>query len=166
MTLARLRLVLLVCLGLLAAAPVEAARFGTDETVHRIEDVTLKGPKDETLYLGYMTRIRWFLGGIYVEDRGYVLGVQGDRTRFFPMPQGEALKGFQQRGFLPDPLPPYSLSFIDYLLGYSLWLTLAGVALYCLVAKLRRPGGAAADRTMPPTPGTPGTPDTPPGPMA
>lgn len=156
--------ILLVLFGLLLAGPAQAARFGTDESIHRIEDVKLKGAKDEPLYLGYVTRIRWFGGGIYVEDGGYVLGVQGNSKRFYPMPEGEALKRFQRDGFLPDPLPKYSLSFFDYLFGYSLWIVLAGVGLFWLVSKFRKPGGAAAEQTMPPTPGTPDTPGTPPGP--
>ena len=43
----------------LALVPVDRAhaqyRFGTDEQIHFIEDVPLKGAKDEALYLGYMT---------------------------------------------------------------------------------------------------------------
>lgn len=156
---------LLAVLALLAAAPAQAAyKFGTDETINKIEDVKLKGKDDEALFLGYMARTHWFLAGLYVEDVGYVLGVEGQSKRFYQMPQGEELKRFQRDGFLPDPLPKYSLSFFDYLFGYSLWLVLAGVGISLLVAKYRKPGGAAAEETMPATPGTPGTPGTPPGP--
>src|SRR5262245_18040718 len=104
--------------------------FGKDETIHFLQDVKLTGPNQEALYLGYMTAIQFFLAGLYVWDEGYVLGVKGDSKKFFHMPTGDELKGFQQRGLLPDPLPPYSLSFFDYLFGYSLWIVVAVVVLW------------------------------------
>ena len=104
--------------------------FGKDQTIHFLQDVKLTGPNQEPLFLGYMTAIQFFLAGLYVQDEGYVLGVKGDSKKFFRMPTGDELKGFQQRGLLPDPLPPYSLGFFDYLIGYSLWLVLAVVVLW------------------------------------
>ena len=58
----------------LALVPVDRAhaqyRFGTDEQIHFIQDVPLKGAKDEALYLGYMTKTKNFLLGFSVEDAG------------------------------------------------------------------------------------------------
>src|SRR5262245_26837938 len=119
------RIVSVLVVAFLCCSATTAAHaklmFGKDETIHFLQDVKLTGPNQETLYLGYMTAIQFFLAGVYVEDEGYVLGVKGESKTFFRVPTGEELKGFQQRGLLPDPLPPYSLNFFDYLFGYSLW---------------------------------------------
>ena len=140
------RLVPLLILALLASSPAQAYRFGTDESIHKIQDVTLKGPEDEKLFLGYMTRTRWFLAGLYVEDAGYVLGVEGPGKRYFNMPTGEQLAGFQRNGFLPDPLPGYSISAFDYIFGYSLWWALALGAFFVWLGdrKKRRTAAQAA----------------------
>jgi len=149
----RYGLVLLALLALAVPFQAQAAyKFGTDETIDRIEDVKLKGEDDEALFLGHMVRTHWFLAGLYVEDAGYVLGVQGDSKRFYRVPEGEELKRFQREGFLPDPLPAYSLSFFDYLFGYSLWLVVAGLGLWTLVSKLRA-GRDEAEQATSSTPG-------------
>lgn len=129
--------VLLLLALTLAPRPAEAQyRFGEDDNIHRIQDVKLKGKDDEELFLGYMTKTYNFLGGIYVEDAGYVLGVKGQDKRYYRMPTGDELVKFQEAGTLPDPLPPYRLGFFDYLLGYSLWLMLLVVALFVFGGKL------------------------------
>ena len=110
-------------------------RFGAEEEIHAIQDVPLKGAKEEDLYLGYMTRTQNFLLGLYVEDRGYVLGVKGESKRYYDLPQGEDLARFQNAGTLPNPLPPYKLGFLDYLVGYSLWWALALIALFWGIGK-------------------------------
>ncbi|HMO27745.1 hypothetical protein [Enterovirga sp.] len=144
------RLALFAFLALLVSGPAHAYRFGTDETIHKIEDVKLKGAKDEDLFLGYMTRIRYFLAGLYVEDVGYVLGVEGDSKRFYHMPEGEELKSFQRSGYLPDPLPPYKLSIFDYIIGYSLWWALAIGAFFVWFGNRRKRAAAAAAAPEPP----------------
>lgn len=152
-----LRFVPLFVLALTMSSPVQAYKFGTDETIVKIQDVTLKGADDEKLFLGYMTRTRWFLAGLYVEDAGYVLGVEGPGKRYFNMPTGEQLTGFQRNGFLPNPLPGYSLSVWDYIFGYSLWwaLALGGVFIWWGDRKKRRAAGEAAIGSSPPTPDHP-----------
>jgi hypothetical protein len=132
--------VLLVAILCCSAATAAHARvmFGKDETVHFVQDVKLTGPNQEALYVGYLTAIQFFLAGVYVQDEGYVLGVKGDSKKFFHMPTGEELKSFQQRGLLPDPLPPYSLGFFDYLFGYSLWIVIAVVVLWSVFDWKRR----------------------------
>jgi len=138
---------ILTTVCLVGSADAQArVMFGKDETIHFLQDVKVTGPNNESLYLGYMSAIQFFVAGIYVQDEGYVLGVKGDSKKFFHMPDGDQLKSFQQRGLLPDPLPPYSLSFFDYAFGYSLWIVIAVVVLWTGVDWLRKrkPGDAAA----------------------
>lgn len=113
-------------------------KFGKDQQIHRLQSVKLKGSQNEALYLGYMTTTQWFGAGLYIEDNGYVLGVVGNDKKFYRLPKGERLAGFQQRGLLPNPLPKYQLGFFDYLFGYSLWLALAVLAIWGGVSVLRR----------------------------
>jgi uncharacterized protein len=122
-------LVAILCFSASAAAHAKVM-FGKDQTIHFLQDVKVTGQNQEPLYLGYTTTIQFFLAGLYVQDDGYVLGVKGDSKKFYPMPAGDELKSFQQRGLLPDPLPPYSLSFFDYLFGYSLWIVVAVIVLW------------------------------------
>jgi len=133
--------VLLAAAVIAVSAPMSAqARmmFGKDETIHFIEDVKATGPNNEALYLGYMSAIQFFVAGVYVEDEGYVLGVKGDSKKFFHMPTGDQLKSLQQRGLLPDPLPPYSLNAFDYLFGYSLWIVLLVVGIWTAIDLQRK----------------------------
>jgi hypothetical protein len=133
--------VLLAATAIAVSAPMSAqARmmFGKDETIHFIQDVKAAGPNKEPLYLGYMTAIQFFAAGLYVEDEGYVLGVKGDSKKFFHMPTGDQLRSLQQRGLLPDPLPPYSLNAFDYLFGYSLWIVLVVVGAWTAIDLQRK----------------------------
>ncbi len=147
----------LVLLRLLAFAvlliPLSSAhanfKFGTDEDLHLIQDVTLTGAKQEALYLGYMTRSKYFLLGMYVEDAGYVLGVKGEGKRYYEMPKGEDLARFQRAGHLPNPLPPYKLGFFDYLVGYSLWWASALVVGLLAWSAYRRMNAAPPDEATP-----------------
>jgi hypothetical protein len=121
-----------------SASSAHAFRFGEDESIVFIQDVTLKGAKDEALFLAYKTTTQNLFGGLYVQDNGYVLGVKGDSKRYYQLPTGDELKDFQQRGLLPSPLPTYSLSFWDYLFGYSLWVMLVVVGVWSLFDIIRR----------------------------
>lgn len=137
---------MLFALLMLAFAPVQAQAkfmFGSDEMIHHIQDVTLKGAKDEALFLAFKTTKQFFGLGLYVQDDGYVLGVQGESKRYYKMPEGAELASFQQRGLLPNPLPKYELGIFEYLFGYSLWLVLGGFGLWWLVKFLRGRGKAA-----------------------
>jgi hypothetical protein len=152
-----MRLVLLrLATFLLLLVPLSSAhanfKFGTDEDIHSIQDVTLKGAKQEPLYLGYMTRTKFFLLGAYVEDVGYVLGVKGEGKRYYEMPKGEELARFQKAGFLPDPIPTYKLGFFDYLNGYSLWWAGAIVALMGVFGVFRKKKAIAPAASTPTAP--------------
>ena len=115
--------------------------FGTVEHITPIEDVGLKTPGGDPLYLGYKTSTVYFLGGVYVSDDGYVLGLRSEPKHYVDMPPAAMLADFQKQGALPDPLPPYHLDVSDYLWGYSLWIVLVPLVagyLYWLLAI--RPG--------------------------
>jgi len=133
-------------------APAEAYRFGKQEDIHHIEDVKLKGANDEALFLAYMARTYNFVAGLYIEDAGYVLGVKGDSKKFYRMPEGAELARFQRDGFLPNPLPTYSLSTFDYIMGYSLWWIAVFVALYFVWDSRRKKQKREAEAAAPPPP--------------
>ncbi len=120
------RSIALLAVVLLALAGEAKAwtAFGTAEDIHPIENVTLTGPDGEALFLGYKTSTVYFLGGVWLSDDGYVLGLQADSARFLDMPPPETLAQFQAQGLVPNPLPPYSLGILDYLNGFSLWIVL------------------------------------------
>lgn len=110
---------------LLPIGPANAGMmFGKDQKVKFIQDIPLKGPNDETLFLGHMVETRFFIAGIYVKDSGYALGVKGNGNSdfYYPLPEGEKLIILQQENLIPNPLPAYTLSTFDYAIGYSLWL--------------------------------------------
>jgi hypothetical protein len=117
----------------------EAWQFGTQEDIHFIQDVSLKGAQDEALYLGYMTKTSNFLAGYSLTDEGYVLGVKGESSKFYPIPKDEELARFQKAGTLPSPLPPYQLGAFDYVMGYSLyWVILFVVGWFVVSSLIKR----------------------------
>jgi hypothetical protein len=111
------------------ATPALAAklRFGPIEHLHKIQDTAIKSPKGEALYLGHLHTHHSFILPYYMTDDGYVLGVVGEKG-YYPLGP-DLLKRLQAQKVLPDPLPPYSLSWIDYIFGYILWFALAGIAI-------------------------------------
>jgi hypothetical protein len=138
MRLALLRLATLLLLLVPLSSANAAFKFGDEEDIRFIQDVTLKGTQQEALYLGHMTKTHYFLLGLYPEDAGYVLGVKGQSGRYYHMPGAEDVARFQQGGVLPNPLPPYKLGFLDYMVGYSLWWGLALVVLVSLFGWMRK----------------------------
>lgn len=136
--------VAIVAALLFSHAPANAAfRFGTDESIHFIQDVGVKGPNNEALYLGRLLRTKSFIAGYSFEDAGFVLGVKGEGKKFYDMPTGEKLAGFQKSGLLPDPLPDYAPNFFDYFFGYSLYWVAAFVVLWMLFDAWRKKRKAA-----------------------
>ncbi len=125
----------------ISATPVEAARlyFGTQEHLGKIQDVDVKGPKGEALYLGFKYSFHSFLLPYSVTDDGYVLGVRGEKA-FFRLDQAN-IKSLQARRLLPSPLPPYQLSTLDYAMGHSLWgvgIVIVGMMPLSMLARRRR----------------------------
>ena len=92
-------------------------RFGKHEEIRCIVDIAAHGPHGEELCLAFKTSSYWVGGGVYLADDGYVLQPRGQSSTYYAMPKGGApVEG------VPTPLPAYSVPFIDYLGGYSLWL--------------------------------------------
>ena len=116
--------------------------FGTDERITRLEDVGLTTPGGDALFIGYKISTVYFIGGVYVSNDGYVLGLRATPKYYVDMPPPDMLAEFQRKGMLPNPLPPYRMEFGDYLKGFSLWLVVLPIAAaYLYVLFIIRGGG-------------------------
>ncbi len=93
--------------------------FGSDEKIEKIQD--LEGTDYK---LSHKFTLHFFIAGIYLSDDGYVLQKKTDFSGYYPL-DNEKIQELQQNGMLPSPLPKYSISFWEYLFGYSLWLVIA-----------------------------------------
>jgi tetratricopeptide (TPR) repeat protein len=138
---ARVGLVGLIAIFAVGATPAHAAKvyFGTQEYLRQIQDVEVKGPKGEALYLGYKYSFHSFILPYRMTDDGYVLGIRGEQS-YFRLDEGN-IKSMQARGQLPTPLPPYQLSAIDYAMGHGAWIALAviiGLIPLSMISKRRR----------------------------
>ncbi|PCJ99106.1 MAG: hypothetical protein COA45_06590 [Zetaproteobacteria bacterium] len=102
-------------------------RFGADQSIVKISDLSFKGPKGEEIFLAHVVTTQFFILGLYVKDDGYALGIKGERKGFYPFPEAEKVKQLQALGILSDPLPEYKLKTFDYVIGYSLWIFLAAM---------------------------------------
>lgn len=109
--------------------------FGTVEYLRRIQDIDLKSPKAEALYLGYKLSYDAFMVPYRMRDDGYILGVVGDSRRYYPL-DAAMIERLQAQKLLPAPLPAYNLTWFDYLIGYLLWLVLAGIVVSLPVVSL------------------------------
>jgi hypothetical protein len=128
--------------------------FGTDETLNCIQHVEVKGPKDESLCLGYKISKVFFGAGIYLKDDGYVLRLENDAKHYFPLPP-ERVEKLQEASLLPRPLPAYSIPWYEYAFGYSLWIVIAVTAFFMYVGRIRRKQREAEDAATPTSAGPP-----------
>ena len=113
-----------------------AQMMGMDEHMHEIQPT-----KDPQYILSYKTSTFFFIAGCYVKDDGYVLQPVGETNKYISL-DSTTIQQLQQEGTLPTPLPTYSLSIWDYLIGYSNWIILAvivGVVVLRMVLKSRTP---------------------------
>ena len=110
-----------VVMSALSAGQAQAGglMFGTDEQIRKIQPT-----KDLKYTLCHKVRTYFFIAGCYVKDDGYVLQKAGDSEKYMSLTPA-LIELLQQEGELPTPLPGYSLSFVDYLFGYSNWIILA-----------------------------------------
>lgn len=97
--------------------------IGKDERVKKIQDLEVKGPIGEELFLAYKTTSQFLFFGLYLSDDGYVLGIKGQYGRYYPL-SSKQINDLQEAGQLPSPLPAYKIPWTDYLIGYSLWFIL------------------------------------------
>jgi tetratricopeptide (TPR) repeat protein len=134
-------LIALMAVSVISSAPAHAAKlyFGTQEYLRQIQDVEVRGPKNEPLYLGYKYSFHSFILPYRMTDDGYVLGVRGEQS-YFRLDESN-IKSMQARGQLPTPLPPYQLSLVDYAMGHGAWIALAviiGLIPLSMISKRRR----------------------------
>jgi hypothetical protein len=112
----------------LSADCAQAGLFGTNEKIRTIELT-----RDPNYTLCHKVRMYFFFAGVYVADDGYVLKKTLEFDgKYYPLDDAK-IRELQKEGILPVPLPPYSLSFLDYLFGYSLWIILAFTIVISLV---------------------------------
>ena len=95
--------------------------------------------------LCYKYSIKYFILGVSIHDDGYVLSNGDDYYTYVPLDQSK-IQDLQKDGTLPNPLPTYSLTWMQYAAGYSLWILialvlfawLAWIGLKAIFNKLRR----------------------------
>ena len=80
--------------------------FGTQDTINHLQDINVKGPNGEALYLGFLTSRHSFLLPYSMSNGGYVLGIRGVSDKFYKTPK-EKIEQMQRAGLLPNPLPVY-----------------------------------------------------------
>lgn len=122
-----------------AKAEVVFLPFGTQERIKCIQPINKEKPVSSTdlssivneMYgpkynLCYKYSIRFFIAGLYLHDDSYVLAERDDDYKYIPLDKAKITE-LQKKGILPDPLPEYSIPLSQYLVGYSLWLIIAGL---------------------------------------
>jgi hypothetical protein len=122
--------------------------FGSEETIHCIHDLPIPGPKGEQVCLGHKITVTWVGAPAFVTDDGYVLA-RSNLGEYYPLPK-ELIGKLQAEGALPTPLPRYSISVGEYVLGYSLWWILPVVILASVITRRRLRGLPIDGATMPP----------------
>jgi hypothetical protein len=130
LVLASLLLLCSVCSGAKEAYAGKGL-IGANERTHHIQNVQMKGPEGQHLFVGYRLRTVGLILPFYAVNKGYVLGIHGSSGGgYFDMPPAPELHRLQTQGLLPNPLPSYEGSLlIDFLIGYSGWAVVAYVLL-------------------------------------
>lgn len=121
--------------------------FGEQDYFENIESVEPIKDGSNTYNLGYRLYIKWFLGGVYLKDEGYILINNHDKNRYIPLTP-EIIQELQDNNFLPKELPNYSISTIYYLKGYSLWIIIIIFVLVTLISN-RKEKAKAEKNTQP-----------------
>lgn len=114
----RKAITLLIALFVLTYADsASAMRFGHQETIYDVQEIT-----GTEFVLSYKISTYWFFLGLYLEDDGYVLEKKSE-SGYYSLTKDQKNVWIEE-GKLSDPLPSYSISYFDYALGYSLWIFL------------------------------------------
>ena len=111
--------------------------FGTQDKINYLQDISVKGPQGEALFLGFLTSTHNFMLPYSMSDGGHVLGIKGVSDKFYKLPK-ERIEQLQRAGVLPNPLPVYQRSKGDYLVGYLLWPVLLIIAVGGYIQSRRR----------------------------
>ena len=104
-----------------------ALRFGTRDSVQRLQDLRVRGPDGEALSLGYVTTTHSFMlpyqmtGDYVLVVRGQAKDLNGRARDVFHKLTNEKIGQMQRAGVLPNPLPAARHTIFDYLMGYVLW---------------------------------------------
>lgn len=116
-----------------------AGMFGEQDNFETIQKITVSdaliaeyklpaewaGDKTE---LASHTTTLFILAGVNITDKGYAIQVAGTDDYWELTP--EMITELQEIGVLPTPMPTYSIPIIDLLFGYSLWIVIAGLAVF------------------------------------
>lgn len=111
--------------------------FGDKESIRFIANTTLTSPSGERLFLGRRVLTHNFILPYSSEDEGYVFGVSGESSKYYPLPSGEKLSQIQSLGYLPNPLPQYEEDWLDFTLNHFLWFSLLGIGGSAAIKKMR-----------------------------
>lgn len=109
--------------------------FGTDFKVIKIDDIAMKGPNGESLFLGYVIEKDFFVLGYRMRDKGYVIGVNGYDDGYYPLPNEKKLKKAQSEGLIPRNLPTYTISPEYYIMGHLMWVVVFIICLWVFTKK-------------------------------
>lgn len=116
-------LLLVLSAGFLTTSQAQARKalvpFGPGENLRTIQKLDREGLEGEKYYLKHKTSSFALIFPLYIIDEGYVLTISSDPLgTYYPL-TGDLIKTNQESGLLPDPLPNYSISLLDYAFGYS-----------------------------------------------
>lgn len=124
----------LLVVTIFLSSPSHAGKmiFGLDDSLHKLQPVDITGPAGEKLELSYLIQTRFFIAGVYLKDKGYVLSNTDENGSYYPLSDSDINK-FQKDGLLPSPMPSYEIGLVEYAIGYSLWLVIVIVALWTYI---------------------------------
>jgi hypothetical protein len=131
-------IILLFSAHVSTAAQAGSLRFGKDSQVIKLQDIKMKGPNGEQLYLGYLLETDYFVLGTGVQDKGYVIGIKGQDDGFYRIPDAQKVQIAKNTGLLPREFPLYTISPLQYAIGYSLWLSIAILCLWMMIGRMSR----------------------------
>jgi tetratricopeptide (TPR) repeat protein len=122
----------------LSAAPAHAAKcsFGTEEHLRFIQDLSIKGPWGEDLYLGHKFSFQDVCFPYSLTDDGYIIGIKGQK-KYYKLTAAQ-IADYQKDGVLPTPLPAYQFSIADYVIGNLLWICIACFVMLGLFGRWRQ----------------------------
>lgn len=113
----------------------EAARyrFGADESLHAYAKTGMTHEK-KPVSLCYKASTYNVFAPVYTTDEMVLCDEK--KKLYWPVPTGERLNKLQALGLMPKPLPAYERPTLDYVVGYSLWIALAGFGAFSLGASM------------------------------
>lgn len=139
-----MRIIMICILLLCIATPAEArTRFGTEDKIIRIQKIEVPAAARQMVppefldnaYLARRISIKWFIGGAYLTDHGYIIELADDR--YFDLGT-ERTSALQTIGVLPTPLPTAPIPTSYYVMGYSLWPVLGFILISATISIMIR----------------------------